>query len=303
MNSESEIDDSSGEQQMVNGPSPTDLVDHEEIKRLEEEVQSLRSQYLVGRQFRYRRMGVALGLVGIGIYLTSWFFPESREFLLIVGGTGLFTAVLVFYLTPERFVPASQSEQIFDPLLKNLQDLAYEFGLRGPTVYVPTGGHRDSGGLKDVTLFIPEDENYNLPSPNELAQRSVIRTNSKQRGLSVRPSASSLIQNFAASLSSGLASNPTHLSAQLVDGLTNSLELIGSGSEEVHTDENSVAFRISSPFYSNIDRFDNPIPSFIGTGLAAGLDSPVEVSVRESSENEIGDYVIDCEWATGDNDH
>lgn len=296
MSSEPDGNESSEVEQLVKeSESPVNREPDAERQTRNTELDTLQSHHSNGRQFRYRRMGVALGLVGLVTYLLSWFYPETRELLLIIGGTGLFTAVMVFYLTPERFVPVSVSERIFEPLLENNRDIVNELGFRGPPVYVPIGEHDGSDGTREVVLFISEHEKSELPGSDVLAERTIIM-DSDRRGFAVRPSAISLIRNFTASVSSGLNNNPPQLTAQLTDGLTNSLEFIGSATEEIRQDENRATFRISSPCYSNLDRIDNPIPSFIGTGLAAGLGSPVEVTVRESPEDEVGDWVIDCTW-------
>ena len=124
----------------------------------------------------------------------------------------------------------------------------------------------------------------------------IVTGDNHHRGLSVRPSASDLVRDFANGLPTGLNSNPTQLAPQLIDGLTNSLELIDSGTEEVFPTENRVVIRLTNPYFLHLDGFDNPIVSFIGTGLAAGLDTPIDLRVRPSTEDEIGDYVLTCDW-------
>ena len=265
-----------------------------QVEDLESELESLRFRYPVDRQFRRRRVAVSLGLIGMVFYASTWYFPELEELLLILSGTGLFASILMYYLTPGRLIPAAYSERIFDPLLSNQADVLDELGLQDIHIYVPIPPDEDD--RPNVMVFTPQFEDYELPPASSLQYRFVGSDGDSYQGVSFRPSAIQLIEDFKSALSTDLSSNPTQLAAQLLDGLENDFEIIDSAQEDVYPNEGRAVFRLSKPYYNAIETFDNPIVSFLGTGLAQGLDKGIRVDANKASQDEFGNYTISCEW-------
>ena len=63
----------------------------------------------------------------------------------------------------------------------------------------------------------------------------------------------------------------------LLEGVTDVLELAGAVEADFDRADGRATFAIDDPLYGDMTAFDHPIASFLGTGLARALDTPVEV--------------------------
>ena len=263
-----------------------------EVEVLEEENRRLRRDYTRARQSQYRRSALGMAAVGVLAAAGALAFPDSRAVLFALGGTGLFAAILTYYLTPEQVIPASVGERVYRALAENEGALASELGLQSVRVYVPTGDP-DLG----VRLFVPQHAAYELPPVSELADVLVVPETDAGRGVAFRPAGDSLFAEFEDSLADDLAGDPATLAEQLRDGLVEQFELARTVRPTVAEGGGQVIFGVAGSAYGPVDRFDHPIPSFLAVGLARGLSVPVDVEVSEADDDRV-DQLVTCSWSS-----
>lgn len=261
-------------------PADDDVRDREELSArvamLEAENRRLRQEYVRARRARYRR--TALGLAGIGLValVAGVLFPATRQILLTLGAIGVFAAVLTYYLTPERFVSASVGERVYEALAANEADVVADLGLAEDRVYVPTDA---TEGV--VRLFVPQEADWTLPDPDVL-DRPFVVDGGTARGLSLRPTGAALFEDLERALAGPLAEAREPLAEQLADGLVEQFELADAASVDAGPERVSVG--IDGSVYGAVDRFDHPVASLLGVGIAVGLDEPVAVSVTTGDD-------------------
>lgn len=262
-------------------------VDAIEFERVVEENRRLRREYARARRSGYRRTAVALVAVGALATLGGLLFPATRAVLFALGATGLFAGILTYYLTPERFLAASAAAAVYRALAEDGAAIEAELGLHGERVYVPRPG--------DVRLFVPQSANYRLPADEALSAVFVVGEDDRERGISHAPTGGPLFREFEAALSGPLADDPATLAAQLTDGLVEGLELAGRADPEVDADGNRLTVGITDSALGPVDRFDHPIASVLGVGLALGLASPVTVDVTPAEDDRY-DWLVTASW-------
>ena len=261
-----------------------------QIDVLREENQRLREEYARARRTQYRRTALALAAVGLLATLGGVALPDSRTVLFALGGTGLFAAALTRYLTPEQFVSASVGEGIYGSLAATAAALVAELGLQDERLYLP--GPATPNGVP-IRLFVPQQAEYDLPAPSALDTVFVLADDEAARGVALHPSGGPLFAEFRRTLSGPLADEPGALAAQLADGLVEQFELARSATPD--SDEGRVTVAVGGSAYGAIDRIDHPVASFLGVGLATGLERAVSVETR-TADGDRADYLVTCSW-------
>ncbi|WP_248897141.1 hypothetical protein [Haloplanus halobius] len=277
-----------------------------QLEQLRAENRRLRRAYAATQRTRYRRTAVGLYLLGALGVSAAVLFPNTRGVLFALGATGLFAGLLTYYLTPERFVAARVSERVAAAHGATLHALIADLGLQEAHVYVPlTDGH--DAQAADVLLFVPQAAAYELPpspSPGIAAPE-----NRRSRGLFAVPTGGTLLREFERTLDRPLPSDIDRLAEQLADGLTEQFEL----ADAVRTERTSVTNDGIDPSTATADAsettrlavvieepafepgtVDDPLTSFVSAGVAKGLDAPVEIAERATSEG--GTYRLALEW-------
>lgn len=262
------------------------------IDVLREENQRLREEYARARRTRYRRTAIALAVVGAVATLGGVAFPDARTVLLALGGTGVFAAVLTYYLTPEQFISASVGEGVYGALAATEAALVTELGLHDERLYLPGP---DAPGETSVRLFVPQRADYELPAPSALGSVFVVTDSETERGLALHPSGGPLFAEFRRTLSGELSDEPGALAAQLADALVEQFELVRSATPESDDEGGRVTVAVDGSAYGALDRIDHPVASFLGVGLAAGLDRSVSVETR-AIDGDRADYLVTCSW-------
>ena len=265
-----------------------------QVELLAEENTRLRREYARAHQSKHTRASIGLGALGLLSLGAAALFPAAQTVLLALGGTGLFVSVLTYYLTPERFVSATVGERIYEAAATNHLTLASELGLQETQLYVPLDDRPTEG---DVRLFVPQHVDYRVPPSSELQSLLVVPDDERARGIALRPTGGSLFSEFQSTTVDDVSEVPAVLATQLADALVESLEIAGSTTLEVDPDGGRVSVAITDSAYGPVDRFDHPIVSFLGTGLAIGLATPIEVSVSDGDER--ADAVVTCTWSPG----
>lgn len=275
-----------------------------ELTVLREENERLREEYARARQSQYRRSAATLFGIGVLAFLAGAVVVNARTVLFALGGTGVFLGVLIYFLTPERFVSASVAEAVYASLAHNGSQAVAELGLEDEQVYVPlstgdsTAGDDagDSGGRpSEVRLFVPQHAEYSVPAASDLADLFVVTDDSRERGLSMRPSAADLYDDFAQAVTGDPSEDPGDLVDELRDGLVEQFELVESARAEADAAAGRAVVRVSGSAVGATDRFDHPVPSLLGVGLARAVGQPVTV-VADPADGGGTEYVVTCAW-------
>lgn len=247
------------------------------IAVLEAEVERLREEYTRARRSQYHRAAIAMAVLGGVALVGAALASEQRTVLLALGGTGLFGAVLTYYLTPEQFVPATVGERIHEAHITNLAALIDELGLQDERVYFPS-----PDGYTPARLFIPQRANFDLPEDSETLLS--IPDAPGGRGIVLEPTGGPLYEEFVESVPGEPADSPATLATQLADAVVETFELARSVEIEPDRDGNGVAAAVDTPVYGSLIDPDHPIVSVLATGLAVGLERPVRVTVHEADD-------------------
>jgi hypothetical protein len=245
-----------------------------QLDLLQEENRRLRREYARARQQSYRRTALGLALVGIVAAGAGVLFPGARTVLFALGATGLFGALLTYYLTPERFISVSVGEAVYSALATNGTALRDDLGL-ADSVYIPRGAS------DDVRLFAPQadtDDETALPDDADLEPGFVITDTT--RGLALVPTGDALFDEFERSLTGPLADAPSALAEQLSDGLVEQFELVDG--TDVDASHKRVTVGISGSAYGDVGRFDHPVASFLAAGFARGFEVATTAEVTEA---------------------
>ncbi|RBI60696.1 hypothetical protein DMJ13_17175 [halophilic archaeon] len=266
-----------------------------QLDLLTEENARLRAEYQRARQAKHRRTAIGFAVCGVLAGLAAVLFSASRTVLFALAGTGLFAAVLTYYLTPERFVTAAVSERVYAATAAWGETLRTELGLQNMNVYLPSGVATNDE-FAPVRLFVPQYAEYALPDGSSLDAGFVIPEDDAGRGLVLQPTGAALYEEFESQVDT-IAESPSELASQLTDALVESFELVEDVTFELDSDELGITFAITGSSYGTVDRFDHPIQSFLAVGLAHRLDQPITVERQPTNgDDDRFDYRIHCSW-------
>lgn len=289
----------------TDSPQSTDAVSAdldraELLARLEvttEENQRLREEYIRARKSRYRRASLLLTGLGLLSLAGGLLLAGPRSTLYALGGSAFIVAIVLYYLTPERLMAASVGETVYTELAMNEASLVEDLGLQDIRVYVPSGTTNTTAAdaREAVRLFIPQRAEYNTAAVDARTGPLRVGDDPSERGLALRPSGGGLYAEFKQGFSGESAATPEVLVEQLAESLVEQFELARTVSPTIDTDDGHATFTVEDAAYRPLDRFDNPIPSFLAVALAATLETPVEVTVDDDSPP-----IIRCDWDTDD---
>lgn len=240
---------------------------------LAEENRRLREQLAASRRTRYRRTARALGVLGVLAVLGGLVLPDGRSVLFALGGIGLFAGVLTYYLTPERFVPASVGASVYGAMAANAESMRETLGLRETAIYLPPDADRPA------RLFVPRHPDPTLPEgdgPFAIPENA--------RGLVLEPTGARLHEQFRTTATEPAPENFGPLARQLAEGVVASLELAESADPSVEADGERVTVSVTGSAFGGLDQFDHPVTSFLAVGLVTALEEPVTVAVTHGDE-------------------
>ena len=266
-----------------------------ELAVLREENERLREEYARARQSQYRRSAATLFGVGVLAFLAGIVVVNARTVLFALGGTGVFLGVLIYFLTPERFVSASVAEAVYASLAWNESRLISELGLADEWVYVPSTTSEANGVADGVRLFVPQRADYVVPETDELRDLFVVSDDGRRRGIAVRPTAADLYVEFERAVAGEPSAEPATLAVELAGALVEQLELIDSAQVDGDVEEERIAVRVRESAIGNVEQLDHPVPSLFGVGLARATERPVTVDVSTADED-ASEFVVTCSW-------
>jgi hypothetical protein len=261
-----------------------------QLELLREENERLRRSYTLARRSSYRQSALGLAAIGVLTIAGGVLFPAAREVLLALGGTGLFGAVLTYYLTPERFIAADVGTAVYGAMADTEGAIVDDLGLTEQTVYVPT-----ETANPEAWLFVPQHVEYRIPDDDALASPFVVGDEASERGVSIRPTGSPLVREFDTVRTGDPSDDPVAAVDQLADAVTEQFELAEGLDADITTDERRATVAVTGSTFGAVDRFDHPIPSVLAVGLATTLDAPV-VAETTVAENERADYLVTLRW-------
>lgn len=258
-----------------------------EMELLEAENDRLRRELAEARQSRYRRAATGTGTIGLVSFLGAFLFPTASTVLFALGGTGLFTAVLIRYLTPERFVSATVGQRIYEALAADHEALVNELGLGETRLYTPIEAEMGP----TVRLFVPQQAEYTIPPDEELDSVLVLPSNDRGRGVAFEPTGDALVDELRSATNGELGDELDVLADQLADGLIEVFELVDSAAPNTDPENGRLSIEVTGSAYGPVDRFDHPVASTIATAVATERDTSVELDVTESTEES---YIVTC---------
>jgi uncharacterized small protein (DUF1192 family) len=283
--------------------APSDTADADSLRELEEVVaqvevlreenRRLRAEYVRAHQSAYRRAALALLVFGGLAAGGGLVFPGLRATLFGLAGIGGFIAILVYYLTPQRVATATVGERADATRAQLEAAISADLGLQDTYVYVPTLADDPVGGA--ARLFVPLHTTYTVPEPEALGSVFVVDSADQTRGVSLPPTGALLLAECRQTMIDDLATTPDALLEQLTEALVAGFELAGDAVADVDATDGTATVGVRDSTFGAVDRFDHPLPSFVATGLAVGLQTPVERAVI-TTESADFDYVLTYMW-------
>ncbi|MCU4754054.1 hypothetical protein OB919_19070 [Halobacteria archaeon AArc-curdl1] len=262
------------------GTTADDVERRAQLEMLAEENRQLREAYVSARQSPYRKTAQGLVVLGLVAGLGGLLLPDGRDVLFALAGTGLFGGLLTYYLTPEHFVTADVSENVYGTMAANEAAIAAELGLRDERIYLPTGDSRLA------RLFVPQRPETEPPS----TLTAPLVSESSHRGLVLEATGTELLRSVRRTLEDDLARSPTELGDQLADGLVETLELARSAEVDVDADDGRATIAVAENEFGDLEQFDHPVASFFAVGFAVGLEQPVRLEVDADAG------LLTCRW-------
>lgn len=218
---------------------------------------------------RSARLLAALGISSLAGWLLQVGSPS--EPLLYFGGIGLFGAVLVSLLLPERTVPPVVAEGVHEALVATA-DRVHHPGDPDATVYVVNS---EAPTPDDVTVW----QRGEGPQPSEMIdQQAGSPTGGSPDGC--RPSGARLYDAFLSEPCPDVASSLETFAWQLCRGLTDWFELAEEATPG-ETGPGLVSIEVRNSTLAGGSRFEHPVSSFLGVAVACHQGRSVIVDVEE----------------------
>lgn len=255
-----------------------------EIQQLQDENARLRARYADSKRSSYHQEALALAVIGLVAGVAGMVITTAQSVLFSIAGIGFFAAVLTWFLTPEQFIPADIGQAVFSPLAEDRNAIVGQLGLSATRVYLMT----DDG----PQLFVPKRDEYELPSEEELQNPFVIDEETTM-GLSLRPAARSLLDEFEETHQGQLPDEARELAGRLAEGTMEGLEIATGVEIDVDAAAGRATFDIAAVQFGPPTQFDHPVRSFLAVGMARGLDRPVEAEWTTNADDRV---VVTVRW-------
>lgn len=261
-----------------------------ELERLRERNERLRETFARAKKAEYRSAALGMGVVGSVAIATAALLPVVRTILLVLGATGLFGAVLTYYLTPQRFVAADVGRGVYRAMSEDRSALVTELGLADKRVYIPV----DEANSR-VRLFVPQFEAYDIPPEEELDSVLVVPGDEAGRGVSFTPTGEDLYESFAEAVSGNPETDPRVVTTRLCDALVEQFELVDATEVDYDTAGRQLTVSVEGSVYGSGGGVDQPVVSVLAVGLARVLERPVRAEVAVT-DGEDTDFVVTYRW-------
>lgn len=202
--------------------------------------------------------------------------PPLRKPLVALGCASLFGAILLYVVTPERFLAADVVRSIESATSRNLTSLVGRVDVAPTPRYVPT----DSG----VKLFFPDLATDPTPPPAELS-------GDPGQGLVLEPVGCELVSEMVFPTDE-IPADTFDAMELLSPFLTDQLGLAERMAVESH-DAEHVTVRVTGNVFDTDEPLDHPIQSVLSVGLALAVGKPVQPTLTAVEE---GEFLITFRW-------
>ncbi|GAA0546085.1 hypothetical protein ABNG02_16375 [Halorubrum ejinorense] len=240
---------------------------------LKAENERLRTDYARARAVTYRETALALAVIGLVAVLGGVALPDVRAVLFVTGAIGLFGGTMTWYLTPERVVPISVSESVYDGAMTTLTDLKSELGLQPVTVYVPVGDQTRG--------FIPRDSSFETP---ESLSHVFPDDASGSEGITFTPTGQQMTREVDEIRTTQAPETTLGAVEQVADSLVEHFEVADQITVEKSTVAREVIISVDEPAFGPLSRLDHPIVSALACAAAQSVNSPVTVDSIEDTK-------------------
>lgn len=229
-------------------------------------------QYSVYFSRYYTVIGLLLILAAL-ILAGAFVVPVLQETLVALSAVAIFAALLLYLVTPERFLPASSTRSMESVTSRNIETVVSRLNVCKRSRYVPT----ESG----VMLFFPELANDPTPSAAEI--EAIASGDSESAALVLEPTAQELIAAIRSEIDE--LSGDTHVGIRILSAaLTDKFGLADSVTVD-SIDETHATVRITGSIFDSKSLVDHPIQSFFAVGLAHILNQPVRPTMTDAEDN------------------
>ena len=203
----------------------------------------------------------AFGVLGLGLVGAGLAVPEFETLLVAWGGTAVFLAVLLWFVTPTATVPATVAGDVHTVMAGN----ARRFVGSGPHRYVPDGdGVSLVVGTTDASAAVDDAAGTEL---TPVAVRLLAGLDGPDPDDTVE----------------------TRL-PMLLDSVVHDLELAEGG--RYTTTDAGVELSFTGSRVATDELFDHPVVSVVAVGLARAVGSPVTVDPHVDGDR----LVVACTW-------
>ena len=260
-------------------------------KRISElEAENERLQRILRPRVTYRQAVVLLILVSAVAAVGAFLYPESRDVLIAIAGTGAFGAILLGMLVQEWLLSASVSRAIYDTLWQNETRIASRLGVTEMSRYVPTA--EESLGVR---LYLSQSLEDPLPPPASLNPPVV--TVDDHYALFLEPTGREFVAIFERT-NGDLPEDVRIASVALREAVTEQFELaIGAEVVDLEVSDgigrSQMRVRVWGSVLGDAARLDHPIRSFLGVALAKIVGEPIE---SEAWTEDNGNTVLVFRW-------
>lgn len=253
------------------------------IRELEAETERLRRTAAVAYRRRYRRSAFAMGVLGLIAFVGAVLFTNVRTVLIALGGTGLFAAILTYFLTPERFVAATIGERVYGTTADNETAIVEDLDLQGVPHLVPA-----TGSAAPARLFVPL--NSSIAIPESINDDAPFRLE-EQQGLALEPTGAALYE-LLVDTNGTLPNSVDALASIVADALLEQFELVDT--VDVDTEPGRATLAVNESAFGQFDQFDHPVASFLATTIAVEQDTPVRIEIDQADDR--SNWLVTCRW-------
>jgi hypothetical protein len=262
-----------------------------EIQFLREENTRLRKSYLRAQESRYRRTAAGFAILGGIAVIAAIVFVNLRTILVAFGGVGLFTALLIWFITPERFVAETVGNSVYETVAINETEVASQLGLASVHVYLANGGSEGT-----IKLFQPQHRDYDVPDGEALSDPLVVTGEPAERGVSFQPTGRSLFRELKAASQGSLPSDPATVTESLREAIVEQFELTSSIEMDLDPNQGRLTIEAPTTAFGDITQFDHPIVSLVAVALAVQIEKPIQLD----RENDITENSVTLRWESPD---
>lgn len=269
---------------------PVSITDESDdrIAVLEAENRRLRRDVARANRVKSRRGTLALGAAGTLALALGAVFPSSQSVLIAVGSTGIFAALLTYYISPRQYLPVSVGEGVYEALVETRDAMAHELGAADEQRYVPA--ERGEG----VRLYVSRCESGHGNSTSAGSLTKTLGVDGSE-AIALYPVGEALFERFERTVAGSLSDRPETLVKQISEGLVDHFELVNWIDEEVELSANRITLGVAGSRLGAVEHVDHPVASFVGVCVARGLNRPVTVQTTPTPDRNV-DYVVTCSW-------